>query len=104
MKYLYVFACCLLATAIVADVWGKGYYSKATLIMAKAAGNRTDRDVASVNAQAVISIGNVFTSGGLALAVLGVAFWAASMAEHRRFTPIPMALLALYIVLFLIMV
>ena len=27
MKYLYVFACCLLVAAIVADLWGKRYYS-----------------------------------------------------------------------------
>jgi hypothetical protein len=104
MKYLYVIACCLLVAAIVADGWGKRYYSKATLIMAKSQSHHSNRDVASANADAAISTGKIFTNGGFALAVLGVVLWAASMAEDKRFTPVPMALLALYIGLFLIMV
>jgi hypothetical protein len=104
MKYLYVFACCLLIAAIVADVWGKSYYSQAALIVAKAQGDQSHRDAASVNAHEVASTGNVFRSGGFALAVLGIVLWAASMAENKRFTPIPMALLALYIGLSLIAV
>ncbi len=104
MKYLYVFACCLLVAAIVADVWGKTCYSKATLTLARTQSNCSDRGAADANAHAAVSAGNVFTSGGVALAALGVVLWAASMAENKRFTPIPMALLALYVGLFLVMV
>jgi hypothetical protein len=104
MRYLYVFACCLLVAAIVADVWSKRYYSKAAQTLAKAQSDHSDRHVASANADGAISIGHVFTSGGLVLAILGVVLWAASMAEEKRFTPIPMALLIFYVGIFLIMV
>jgi hypothetical protein len=94
MEYSYVFASCLLVAAIVADVWGKRCFSQAAPSMAQ--GAPSDRVAATANAHEVASTGNVFRSGGFALASLGAVLWAVSMAENKRFTPIPMALLLLY--------
>ena len=104
MRYLYAFACCLLVAAIVADVCGKRYYSKAMQTTARATAHPADRDVARATAHRDIAIGNVFTDAGFHFAVLAVIFWLASMADDRRFTLIPLALLALYVGLFLIAV
>jgi hypothetical protein len=104
MRYLYVFSCCLLIAAVVAEAWGKRRYSKAAQIVAKAQSNHEGMDTANAEANAAISIGNVFTRGSLALAALGVVLWATSMVKERRLTLVPMALLALYVGLFLIVV
>ena len=104
MRYLYIFACCLLLAAIVADGWGKTYFSKALLTTVHASVQRTDRDIAHAKATEHIAIGGVLSYAGLLLAALATVLWVASMLRERRFTLIPLALLVLYTVLCLIMV
>jgi len=89
MKLLYLIACFLLVAAIAADFCGKSYYSDA------AGTANTDHE----RSNTALRVGHVCTLAGLILAVLGVAFWAASMLKGKRLTPIPLVLLIAYIVI-----
>jgi hypothetical protein len=105
MKVLYLLGCALLAIAIITDLAAKGCFSSAAQTLARAAAfSQVERSNAEAQADHSVKVGNRFSLLGNVLAVCGLALWIASSRSPKRMTPvIPLALLASYIFLFLVL-
>jgi hypothetical protein len=110
MKTLYVLACGLFLTAIVADVCGKHCFATSAAFQAAMTGTGPkDRALAKQESDAALVVGNQLCIIGFATASLGLAAWLTSVVlanRQGRRAPlvVPLVMLVAYILLFFLVV
>ena len=106
MKSYYFAACLLLTVGIIMESIAKAQYSIAFRGLARAAAEaEADRENAGTEADRLVRIGNGFSLIGVLITILAVISWIRSKRDQKQRTQVvPVVLLAVYTLVWLLMV